>query len=93
MNTNQKNCPLCDKIANFDYRNSGNEEYFDCECCKNLTLIGRAKREHLNEDEKREWSKLSASLSDEKLLYIYYKEQKVRAKVVDKVAYIDYQSV
>ena len=87
MCVNQKNCPLCDKIANFDYRNRGNEQYFDCKCCKDFSLIGRAKREHLNEDEKRELSKLSSSLNNDQLLYIYFEKQKIKTSIVSKAVY------
>ena len=83
MNANQKNCPLCDRIANFENRDRKNQQYFHCECCKDFALIGRTKREHLNEDKKRELSKLSASLNDDQLLQIYFDEHEIKSRVVN----------
>lgn len=77
-------CPLCNAIANFEYTDRKNGQYFYCDYCKNFEIVGRAMREPLNETIRRECAKLSKSLNDDQFLQLYFDKYKIRYKVVNR---------
>lgn len=70
----ENNCPLCLATAVFEHADRCNAQYFYCEFCKDILLVGRAMREPIAEIDRQSWSKLSASLNDDEFIRIYYEQ-------------------
>ena len=61
-----------------------NSQYFDCEYCKDVLVIGRAMREPIPEGKKLAWAKLSAALNDDQFLLINYVQHEHKVSIESK---------
>ena len=81
----QDNCPLCNRLADYENGDGYKRQRFYCECCKNFIIASIAKRRILGEINLREkFSDLSASLNDEELLHISYEKREFKYPVEHK---------
>ncbi|MBC7697401.1 MAG: hypothetical protein H7Z70_03435 [Bacteroidia bacterium] len=80
-----ENCPLCNRLADYENGDGHKRQRFYCEYCKNFIIASIAKRKvpsEINLPEK--FSKLSASLNEDKLLHIFYEKDKFKFCIENK---------
>jgi hypothetical protein len=75
-------CPLCSIAAEYVERDVKKRHHFYCKQCKEFVITDTAKRKLLGGNEGcTELSKLSASLSEDEILHIYFEEREIKKRV------------